>query len=129
MWGALCMERRQQASVRVLSRPENPDRFLAVVRAKLNGLLRIGVAGWRSRDTWLIAFSENGAKQEAMLLMPAHGWIHTSLGHFVLEPEVGRPWTARLLLVSSQQECTHALSERNYSTKRHPRLPSAAPGP
>jgi len=89
---------------RVLPAAEKPDRFLVVVRAKLNGVLSIGVAGWRSPDTWLIAFSESGGDQEAMLLMPAHGRIRTSFGHFVLEPEVRWPWSSRLVLVSSQPE-------------------------
>jgi len=83
---------------RVLSVPEKPDRFLVVIRPTLTGLLSVGVTGWRSLDTWLIAFSESGAEQEAMLLMPADGWIRTSLGQFVLEPEVRRPWKARLRL-------------------------------
>ena len=89
---------------RVLSAPEKPDRFLVVVRPELNGLLTIGITGWRSANTWLIAFSESGGQQEAMLLMPAGGWIRTSLGHFVLETELRRPWIAQLVLVSAQQE-------------------------
>ena len=88
---------------RVLSGPVKPDRFLVVVRPELNGLLTIGIIGWRSANTWLIAFSENGGQQEAMLLMPAGGWIRTSLGYFVLGPEVRRPWIAQLVLVSSQE--------------------------
>ena len=36
--------------------------------------------------------------------MPVSGWIRTSLGHFVLEPEVPRRWIARLVLVSPHQE-------------------------
>lgn len=89
---------------RVLFAPETPDQFLVVVRSKLNGKLSVGSNNWRSGDTWLIAFSESAHEQEAMLLMPACGWIRTSLGHFVLEPEVHRPWIAELVLVSAQQE-------------------------
>jgi hypothetical protein len=88
---------------RVLSAAEKPDRFLVVVRPELNGLLTVGITGWRSANTWLIAFSESGGQQEAMLLIPAGGWIRTSLGHFVLEPEVRHPWIAQLVLISSQQ--------------------------
>lgn len=79
---------------RVLSAPETPDQFLVVVRSKLNGVLSVGSNNWRSNDTWLIAFSETAREQEAMLLMPAWSWLRTSLGHFVLEPEVDRPWIA-----------------------------------
>ena len=83
---------------RALPAPEKPDRFLVVIRSKLHGLLSVGFTGWRSDETWLIAFSESGAEQEAMLLMAADGWIRTSLGHFVLEPELRRPCRARLRL-------------------------------
>jgi hypothetical protein len=89
---------------RVLPAPEKPDRFLVVVTSKLNGALSVGTNNWRSGDTSLIAFSESADEQEAMLLMPASGWIRTSLGHFVLEPEVRRRWIARLVLVSPHQE-------------------------
>ena len=89
---------------RVLPAPEKPGRFLVVVTSKLNGVLSVGINNWRSPDTWLVAFSESGREQEAMLLMPASGWIRTSLGQFVLEPEIRRPWIARLVLVSPHQE-------------------------
>jgi hypothetical protein len=89
---------------RVLPAPEKPDRFLVVVTSKLNGALSVGTNNWRSGDTSLIAFSESADEQEAMLLMPASGWIRTSLGHFVLEPEVRRRWIARLVLVSPREE-------------------------
>ena len=89
---------------RVLSAPEKPDRFLVVVRSKLNGALSVGTTTWRSGDAWLIAFSESGGHQEAMVLMAACGWLRTSLGHFVLEPEILRPWIARLVFVSPYQE-------------------------
>jgi hypothetical protein len=88
----------------VSPKPGKPDRFLVVVRSNLNGVLNVGVNNWRCPDTWLIAFSEGGGQQEAMLLMPPCGWIRTSLGHFVLEPEIRGPWIARLVLVSAQQE-------------------------
>jgi hypothetical protein len=89
---------------RVLPAPEKPDRFLVVVTSKFSGMLSVGINNWRSPDTWLVAFSESGCEQEAMLLMPASGWIRTSLGQFVLEPEIRRPWIARLALVSPHQE-------------------------
>ena len=85
---------------RLLNAPEKPDSFLVVVRAQLVGTLTIGRTDWRSADTWLISFSECGNQQEAMLLMPEHSWMQTDLGRFVLEPEVRRPWVARLVLAS-----------------------------
>jgi hypothetical protein len=85
---------------RILSALEKPDGFLIVVRPELNGALQVGSDDWRSADTWLLALSESGSQQEAMLLMPAYGWIRTELGRFVLEPEVRRPWMAHLVLTS-----------------------------
>ena len=84
--------------------PEKPDGFLVVTRSQLVGKLTVGRTDWRSARTWLISFSECGDQQEAMLLMREHNWMQTELGRFVLEPEAGRPWVARLLLVSAQQE-------------------------
>jgi hypothetical protein len=85
---------------RVLPKPEKPDAFLIVVRPELHGALSVGGTDWRSADTWLISFSECGDRQEAMLLLPVYGWIHTQLGRFALEPEIRQPWLARLVLAS-----------------------------
>jgi len=89
---------------RLLNTPERPDAFLVVVRPELTGTLKVGSDHWRSAETWLIAFSEGRGQQEAMLLMPAFSWIQSELGRFVLEPEARRPWVARLVLRSLQQE-------------------------
>ena len=87
----------------MLSVPEKPDGFLTVVRPELTGTLKVGSPDWRSDDSWLIAFSECHDQQEAMLLMPAYGWIQTELRRFVLEPTTRRPWVARLKLASGQE--------------------------
>jgi len=89
---------------RVLPKPEKPDAFLIVIRPEVNGVLEIGGAEWRSVDTWLLSFSECGDKQEAMLLMPMDGWIDTTLGRFVLEPQARQAWMARLVLASPASE-------------------------
>ncbi len=89
---------------RVLPAPEKPDRFLVVVTAKLNGGLSVGINNWRSPDIWLIALSESADEQEAMLLMPASSWIRTSLGHFIVEPEIRWHWYARLVFFTPHQE-------------------------
>ena len=83
---------------RMLAAPEKPDGFLVVVRRELAGVLKVGSANWRSEDTWLMAFSECRDQQEAMLLMPAYGWIRSEFGRFVLEPATARPWVGRLVL-------------------------------
>jgi hypothetical protein len=86
----------------MLTAPEKPDGFLVVVRPELTGFLKVGCTDWRSPDSWLIAFSECRGRQEAMLLMAAHGWIQTQLGRFVLEPLPERPWNARLVLACAR---------------------------
>lgn len=89
---------------RLLPQPEKPDAFLIVIRPELNGVLEVGGTDWRSADTWLISFSECGNKQEAMLLVPMYGWIHTKLGRFVLEPEAHQPWMSRFVLASADPD-------------------------
>src|SRR5437588_5751346 len=75
-----------------------PDCFLAVAGSELTGHLAVGTEGWRSTDTWLLSLSESAQQQEAMLLMPAHGWIRGEFGRFILQPSEQRPWTGRLVL-------------------------------
>jgi hypothetical protein len=86
----------------MLPHGETPDLFLVVVRPELTGTLTVGPGEWRSSDTWLLSFSEAANQQEAMLLMPANGWIRGELGRFVLELSSRRPWIARLVLTAPQ---------------------------
>lgn len=83
---------------RMLKAGERPHAFLLVARSELTGHLPIGTDGWRSRDSWILAFSEWRNQQELMLLMPIGGWIRTALGELVLESSEARPWVARLVL-------------------------------
>jgi len=87
---------------RVLTVGERPDCFLTVVRPELTGVVTVGNSEWRSSDTWLLSFSECAQQQEAMLLMPAYGWVRGQLGRFVLEPSERRPWMGRLVLNCSE---------------------------
>ena len=87
---------------RILSHGEKPDLFLVVVRPELTGILTVSPGDWRSSDTWLLSFSEAANQQEAMLLMPAYGWMRGELGRFVLEPASRRSWFARLVLTTPQ---------------------------
>lgn len=70
----------------LVSQGETPEFFLVAVRSELVGSLAIGTDGWRSGDTWLLAFSEDGTQQEALLLMRTRSWIRSAVGTFVLEP-------------------------------------------
>ncbi len=83
---------------RIVKDCEHPDRFLVVAKSSLIGQLAVGTGDWRSADIWLLSFSECPNQQEAMLLMPAGGWIRGSFGHFTLEVSRQRPWIARLAL-------------------------------
>jgi hypothetical protein len=90
----------------LLHRPQAPDKFLVVVRPALTGRVNIGNSAWRSPDSWLLSFSESGSQQETMLLLPAYGWIQSELGRFVLQPDMSRPWIARMALTTTPQEVT-----------------------
>ena len=81
---------------RMLTAPEKPDGFLVVVRPELTGFLKVGSTNWRSPDSWLVAYSEDGGQQEAMLLLGSKGWMQTDLGIFVLEIPEQRASGARL---------------------------------
>jgi hypothetical protein len=87
---------------RMLTAGETPDYFFVVVRPEMTGVLAVGKTGWRSPDTWLLSFSECAQQQEAMLLMPAYGWIEGGLGRFVLETSGRRPWMGRLVLTHGE---------------------------
>jgi hypothetical protein len=81
---------------RMLNKPEKPDMFLIVLQRGVHGELAIGANDWRSRDSWLISFSENREQQEAMLLMPAHGEVVTTLGVWFVQPLESQSWVGRV---------------------------------
>jgi len=66
---------------RRLLTPSLPDLYLVVLRPEQTGRIKIGAQGWRSDDVWVISLSEDGERQEAMLLMPPHSWLRSDLGH------------------------------------------------
>jgi len=82
----------------LLSRPEPPDYYLFVVTSNRTGELHIDRSGWKSDSVVLHSLSQTACRQEAMLLMPAHGWVRGDLGRFIVEPCGDRPWRASLEL-------------------------------
>jgi hypothetical protein len=78
----------------VVSPPQLPDYYLLPVTSDRTGVLEIGCSGWKSDGVILLSLSEFHEGQEAMLLMPMHGWIRTVLGRFVAEPALECPWRA-----------------------------------
>lgn len=87
----------------LMPRSVEPDRYLVVTRTGEVGRLRIGEPGWSSDNVWVIALSESRSGQEAMLLMPVHGWMRTSVGTYKLTPMDGQPGRARLELTPIQE--------------------------
>lgn len=80
----------------LIAGPARPDSYLVTIHG--------GVVGWIDRDTtwkatdcFLISFSESDVHQEAMLLMPAFGWVRGANGLFVLNPDARQPSAARLI--------------------------------
>jgi hypothetical protein len=81
---------------RLLTTREPPDRYLVIARSITHGPIQVGNRHWRSPDSWLVAYSEDGGQQEAMLLLGSKGWMQTDLGIFVLEIPEQRASGARL---------------------------------
>ena len=83
---------------RLLHTAARPDCFLVVTRSDEVGHLDLTTTDWKSDDSLLISFSESHGQQEALLLMPDHGFVRSELGTFFLEPFALQPYTARLRL-------------------------------
>ena len=73
---------------------------MVVKSEQTRGVIRGG--DWLHRETTLISFSECGADQEVMVVMPAYGWVRGVLGTFFLEPLAARPWEGRLVLSAAE---------------------------
>ena len=76
-----------------------PDCFLVVLKSAEFGHMDVGAAGWKSKESFLISFSEWQDAQECMLLMPPDGWVYTDIGRVTLHPDVTRPWVRTVRLV------------------------------
>ena len=68
-------------------------------------LLRVGSAdiGWIDRrGSWtcsgaqVVSFSEGNGQQEALLILPAFGWVRSERGTFCVDPRRDQPWMAVL---------------------------------
>jgi hypothetical protein len=83
---------------RKLNRPTRPDFYLFAVTREWTGRLSIPSASWKADSVQIVALSEQGDRQEGMLLMPAYSWIRSELGTFFVEPSQGGLWSAELRL-------------------------------
>jgi hypothetical protein len=75
---------RKLALQRRVRRNSTPDWYLVSVTEQLVGTLDEG--SWDPKDSFLVSFSEWKTKQEALLLVPRHGWLRGRLGSAVLTP-------------------------------------------
>jgi hypothetical protein len=85
----------------LLRRPEKPDSYLVVVKSEQTGGTVKG-GDWLHNEATLISFSECGADQEVLVVMPAYSWVRGAFGTFFLEPTPTRPWEARLVLSAAK---------------------------
>lgn len=83
---------------RKLRAPERPDFHLIVVTAEYAGRIDIQSECWKAESVQVVAMSQDGDRQEAMLLMPAYSWVRGELGTFYAESFESRPWSAELRL-------------------------------
>jgi hypothetical protein len=81
----------------LLEQRVEPSHYLMVIRDDFTGWVDWRIS-WKSPDTFLISLSESDLHQELMLLMKPFSWLRATAGVFVLEPDVARPWHARLML-------------------------------
>lgn len=80
----------------LIAPPAQPDWYLVAICEDVTGWIDRDIA-WKAPDCFLISFSESDEHQEAMLLMPAFGWLRGARGVFVLTPDQRQPSMARLI--------------------------------
>jgi hypothetical protein len=78
---------------RKVGRSVQPNYFLVVLSADHCGMFDCLASDWTTDSVQIIAVSQSGAKQEAMLLMGPLDWVRTSLGVWQLRtgPFVSHP--------------------------------------
>ena len=67
-----------------------PDRYLLAVSSETVGWIDRG-GHWACAAAENVSFSESRDRQEALLLLPAFGWVHGALGTFCLLPDDENP--------------------------------------
>lgn len=82
---------------KMLSGPERPDFYLFVVTTEQTSGIDFRTDSV-DNQVHSIAVSEDGHRQEAMLLMPAYSWVRGALGTFYVEPSRKQFWSADLQL-------------------------------
>jgi hypothetical protein len=74
---------------------KRPDAYLfRIGSAELGWIDRLGA--WKCGAAQVVSFSEGNGQQEALLLLPAFGWVRGERGTFCVSPRCDRPWMAGL---------------------------------
>jgi hypothetical protein len=77
-----------------------PDVHLfGISAAELGWIERNGA--WKCDASQVISFSEGNGQQEALLVLPAFGWVRGKCGTFCVDPRRDRPWIATLVATAS----------------------------
>ena len=72
-----------------------PDVYLfRVGSAEIGWIDRSG--SWRCSGAQVVSFSEGNGQQEALLILPAFGWVRSERGTFCVDPGRDQPWMAVL---------------------------------
>ena len=72
-----------------------PDVYLfRAGSAEIGWIDRTGA--WTCSGAQVVSFSEGNGQQEALLILPAFGWVHSERGTFCVDPRRDQPWMAVL---------------------------------
>ncbi len=72
-----------------------PDVYLLCVgSAEIGWIDRRG--SWTCSGAQVVSFSEGNGQQEALLILPAFGWVRSERGTFCVDPRRDQPWMAML---------------------------------
>lgn len=82
---------------RAVRTPALPEFYLFTVTAERVGYIDMQ-SGWKGDSVQIVSFSDDGQRQEVLLLMPPYSWVRGEIGTFFAEPVPARPWSAQLLL-------------------------------
>jgi hypothetical protein len=87
---------RNKVFLRQLTRAgTRPDVYLfRVGSTEIGWIDRSGA--WTCNGARVVSFSEGNGQQEALLILPAFGWVRSERGTFCVDPRRDQPWMAVL---------------------------------
>ena len=83
---------------RAVRKPATPEFYLFAVTAERVGRIDTQSDCWKGESVQVVSFSDDGQRQELLVLMPPYSWVRGQIGTFFVEPVPARPWSAQLLL-------------------------------